>query len=105
MFLLVNISEALNMLYASLDHAVFDCDHLPALFFVAESVLYRLCCDAFQKAYLYSVEIKLAKVCFKVIPMYFNCHMHYIWPHDTCFRIQTGHLVLLQNILLFGSLF
>ncbi|KAI4570162.1 hypothetical protein MJT46_007456 [Ovis ammon polii x Ovis aries] len=54
--------EALNMLYASLDHAVFDCDHLPALFFVAESVLYRLCCDAFQKAYLYSVEIKLAKV-------------------------------------------
>ncbi|XP_042800967.1 transmembrane protein 232 isoform X2 [Panthera onca] len=53
--------EALNMLYASLDHASFDYDHLPALFFVAESVLYRLCCDAFQKAYLYSIEIKLAK--------------------------------------------
>lgn len=65
-FLLFNISEALNMLYASLDHASFDYDHLPALFFLAESVLYRLCCDAFLKPYLYSVEIKLAKVCFKI---------------------------------------
>ncbi|KAG8505670.1 Transmembrane protein 232, partial [Galemys pyrenaicus] len=53
--------EALNILYASLDHASFDYDHLPALFFVAESVLYRLCCDAFQKTYLYSVELKLTK--------------------------------------------
>lgn len=87
MFLLVNISEALNMLYASLDHASFDCDHLPALFFVAESVLYRLCCDAFRKAYLYSIEIQLAKVRFKVILMCFNCYMHYVWSHDTCFRI------------------
>ena len=87
MFLLVNISEALNMLYASLDHASFDGDHLPALFFVAESVLYRLCCDAFRKAYLYSVEIQLAKVHFKVILMCFNCYMHYVWSHDTCFRI------------------
>lgn len=53
------------MLYASLDHASFDYDHLPALFFVAESVLYRLCCDASLKTYLYSVEIKLVKVCFE----------------------------------------
>ncbi|XP_070373717.1 transmembrane protein 232 isoform X4 [Equus asinus] len=53
--------EALDMLYASLDHASFDYDHLPALFFVAESVLYRLCCDAFLRTYLYSLEIKLAK--------------------------------------------
>ncbi|KAM9252949.1 transmembrane protein 232 [Dugong dugon] len=54
--------EALNMLYDSLDHASFDYCQLPALFFVAESVLYRFCCDAFQKAYLYSVEMKLAKI-------------------------------------------
>lgn len=65
-FYLFNISEALNMLYASLDHASFDYDHLPTLFFVAESVLYRLCCDALQKTYLYSVEIKLIKVRFKI---------------------------------------
>ncbi|XP_006524555.1 transmembrane protein 232 isoform X1 [Mus musculus] len=53
--------EALNMLHASLDHVSFDHDQLPALFFLAESVLYRLCCDAFMKGYLYSVEIKLVK--------------------------------------------
>jgi hypothetical protein len=52
------------MLYASLDHASFGYDQLPALFFVAESILYRLCCDAFKKTFLYSVEIKLTKVCF-----------------------------------------
>ncbi|XP_004678536.1 PREDICTED: transmembrane protein 232 [Condylura cristata] len=64
--------EALNILYASLDHASFDHDQLPALFFVAESVLYRLCCDAFLKTYLYSVELKLTKVCFKIFyPMTF----------------------------------
>lgn len=85
-FLLFNISEALNMLYASLDHASFDYDHLPALFFVAESVLYRLCCDAFLRTYLYSLEIKLAKVCFKIF-LCFNCYMFYVYPHDICFRI------------------
>lgn len=53
------------MLYASLDRASFDYGHLPTLFFVAESVLYRLCCDAFQKTYLHSVETKLIKVRFK----------------------------------------
>lgn len=64
-FVFIHVSEALNMLYASLDHVSFDCDQLPTLFFLAESVLYRLCCDAFKKEYLYSVEIKLVKVCFK----------------------------------------
>lgn len=64
--LLSGISEALSILYASMDHASFDYDHLPALFFVAESILYRLCCDAFIKTYLYSVEIKLSKVCLKI---------------------------------------
>lgn len=83
-FLLIHFSEALNMLYASLDHASFDYDHLPALFFVAESVLYRLYCDAFLKTYLYTVEIKLAKVCVKIFLMFLiailtTCsHMTYV---------------------------
>ncbi|XP_075397488.1 transmembrane protein 232 [Tenrec ecaudatus] len=63
--------EALNVLYASLDHAPFDYNQLPVLFFAAESVLYRLCCDAFLKTYLYSVEMKLAKVCLKI---FFICY-------------------------------
>ncbi|GAB1301272.1 Transmembrane protein 232 [Apodemus speciosus] len=64
--------EALNMLHASLDHVSFDYDQLPALFFLAESVLYRLCCDAFMKGYLYSVEIKLVKPSYYKYPNIFS---------------------------------
>uniref|UniRef100_A0AAA9SM73 Transmembrane protein 232 n=1 Tax=Bos taurus TaxID=9913 RepID=A0AAA9SM73_BOVIN len=85
--------EALNMLYASLDHAVFDCDHLPALFFVAESVLYRLCCDAFQKAYLYSVEIKLAKIGYLV---FLRLFIYFLHGHLENFK---QHLLRLQPYL------
>ncbi|KAM6148472.1 transmembrane protein 232 [Erethizon dorsatum] len=85
--------EALNMLYASLDHASFDYDHLPALFFVAESVLYRLCCDAFLKEFLYSVEIKLTKIGYLIflrLFMYFlhgqlesfKEHLLRLWPYS-----------------------
>nr|XP_054108050.1 transmembrane protein 232 isoform X5 [Callithrix jacchus] len=65
--------EALNMLFASLDHAPFDYDHLPALFFVAESVLYRLCCDASLQTYLYSVELKLAKGGYEINHLLWHC--------------------------------
>ncbi|XP_069892129.1 transmembrane protein 232 isoform X1 [Dipodomys merriami] len=68
--------EALSILYASLDHASFTYDQLPALFFVAESVLYRLCCDAFKKAFLYSVEIKLAKIGYLVFLRLFVFFLH-----------------------------
>ncbi|XP_055257200.1 transmembrane protein 232-like [Moschus berezovskii] len=85
--------EDLNMLYASLDHGAFDCDHLPALFFVAESVLYRLCCDAFQKAYLYSVEIKLAKIGYLV---FLRLFIHFLHGHLENFK---QHLLRLQPYL------
>ncbi|XP_063091671.1 transmembrane protein 232 [Cavia porcellus] len=68
--------EALNMLFASLDHASLDCDHLHALFFVAESVLYRLCCDAFLKEFLYSVEIKLTKIGYLIFLRLFIFYLH-----------------------------
>uniref|UniRef100_G1RKN6 Transmembrane protein 232 n=1 Tax=Nomascus leucogenys TaxID=61853 RepID=G1RKN6_NOMLE len=85
--------EALNMLYASLDHASFDYDHLPALFFVAESVLYRLCCDASLKTYLYSVEIKLAKIGYLVFLRLFIFFLH---GHLESFK---QHLLRLQPYL------
>ncbi|XP_076995116.1 transmembrane protein 232 [Tamandua tetradactyla] len=85
--------EALNILYASLDYASFDYDHLPALFFVAESVLYRLCCDAFQKTYLYSVEIKLAKIGYLVFLRLFIFFLH---GHLKSFK---EHLLRLQPYL------
>ncbi|XP_014649623.1 PREDICTED: transmembrane protein 232 [Ceratotherium simum simum] len=85
--------EALNMLYASLDHASFDYDHLPALFFVAESVLYRLCCDAFLKTYLYSVEIKLAKIGYLV---FLRLFIYFLHGHLESFK---QHLLRLQPYL------
>uniref|UniRef100_A0A8D1Z2M5 Transmembrane protein 232 n=1 Tax=Sus scrofa TaxID=9823 RepID=A0A8D1Z2M5_PIG len=85
--------EALNMLYASLDHASFDYDHLPALFFLAESVLYRLCCDAFLKPYLYSVEIKLAKVGYLV---FLRLYIYFLHGHLESFK---QHLLRLQPYL------
>uniref|UniRef100_A0A8C3P6F9 Transmembrane protein 232 n=1 Tax=Chrysemys picta bellii TaxID=8478 RepID=A0A8C3P6F9_CHRPI len=53
--------EALDILLISLDHAPMNPEHVPVLFFIAESILYRICCDAAQKSYLYSSEIKLSK--------------------------------------------
>uniref|UniRef100_A0A3Q7NMC1 Transmembrane protein 232 n=3 Tax=Callorhinus ursinus TaxID=34884 RepID=A0A3Q7NMC1_CALUR len=85
--------EALNMLYASLDHASFDYDHLPTLFFVAESVLYRLCCDAFQKTYLYSVEIKLIKIGYLV---FLRLFIYFLHGHLESFK---QHLFRLQPYL------
>ncbi|KAM7149857.1 transmembrane protein 232 isoform 1-T2 [Molossus nigricans] len=85
--------EALNMLYSSLDHAFFGCDHLPALFFLAESVLYRLCCDAFLKTYLYSVEIKLAKIAYLI---FLRLFIYFLHGHLESFK---QHLLRLQPYL------
>ncbi|XP_037386214.1 transmembrane protein 232 isoform X2 [Talpa occidentalis] len=82
--------EALNILYASLDHASFDKDHLPVLFFVAESVLYRLCCDAFLKTYLYSVELKLTKIAYLV---FLRLYIFFLHGHLENFQ---QHLLRLQ---------
>nr|XP_025046185.1 transmembrane protein 232 isoform X4 [Pelodiscus sinensis] len=53
--------EALDILLISLDHAPMNPEQVPVLFFIAESILYRICYDAAQKSYLYSSEIKLSK--------------------------------------------
>ncbi|XP_052049298.1 transmembrane protein 232 isoform X2 [Apodemus sylvaticus] len=87
------IQDALNMLHASLDHVSFDYDQLPALFFLAESVLYRLCCDAFMKGYLYSVEIKLVKIGYLIFLRLFVFFLH---GHLESFK---QHLLRLQPYL------
>ncbi|XP_021086904.1 transmembrane protein 232 isoform X2 [Mesocricetus auratus] len=85
--------EALNMLHASLDHASFSCDQLPALFFLAESVLYRLCCDAFLKGFLYLIEIKLVKIGYLIFLRLFVFFLH---GHLESFK---QHLLRLQPYL------
>ncbi|XP_021073635.1 transmembrane protein 232 isoform X2 [Mus pahari] len=87
------IQDALNMLYTSLDHVSFDHDQLPALFFLAESVLYRLCCDAFMKGYLYLVEIKLVKIGYLIFLRLFVFFLH---GHLESFK---QHLLRLQPYL------
>ncbi|XP_074058136.1 transmembrane protein 232 isoform X2 [Macrotis lagotis] len=68
--------EALNMLCTSLDHAPLSCSHLATIIFIAESVLYRICCDASQKSYLYSSEIKLIKIGFLIFLRLFVYHLY-----------------------------
>ncbi|CAK6444420.1 unnamed protein product [Pipistrellus nathusii] len=85
--------EALNILYTSLDHASFYYDHPPALFFLAESVFYRLCCDAFLKPYLFSVEIKLAKIGYLISLRLF---IYFLYGHLESFK---EHLLRLQPFL------
>ncbi|XP_051046630.1 transmembrane protein 232 [Phodopus roborovskii] len=85
--------EALNMLHASLDQVSFDYNQLPALFFLAESVLYRLCCDAFMKRFLYSVEIKLLKIGYLIFLRLFVFFLH---GHLESFK---QHLLRLQPYL------
>ncbi|XP_060136148.1 transmembrane protein 232 isoform X2 [Zootoca vivipara] len=53
--------EAVEILLISLDHAPLVPDHIPVLFFVAESVLYRLCYEAVEKPSLFACEITLSK--------------------------------------------
>uniref|UniRef100_G1SXI3 Transmembrane protein 232 n=1 Tax=Oryctolagus cuniculus TaxID=9986 RepID=G1SXI3_RABIT len=85
--------EALNMLYVSLDHISFDYDHLPALFFVAESILYRLCCDALLRTYLYSIEMKLAKIGYLI---FLRLFIYFLHGHLESFQ---PHLLRLQPFL------
>ncbi|XP_042306996.1 LOW QUALITY PROTEIN: transmembrane protein 232 [Sceloporus undulatus] len=59
--------EALEILLNSLDHAPVAIDHVPVLFFIAESILYKLCFDAVEKPYLFSCEIKFSKIGFLVL--------------------------------------
>ncbi|KAM3936697.1 transmembrane protein 232 [Leptodactylus fuscus] len=54
--------EALDILTLSIDQAELNKGHIAVLFFIAESVLYRICCDTAQKPYLFTSEIKLSKL-------------------------------------------
>ncbi|KAG8456318.1 hypothetical protein GDO86_002199 [Hymenochirus boettgeri] len=56
------IQEGYDVMLISMDHAHFNQDHIILLFFVAESVLYRICCDSAQRPYLCSSEVKISKL-------------------------------------------
>uniref|UniRef100_A0A8C3HJN7 Transmembrane protein 232 n=1 Tax=Chrysemys picta bellii TaxID=8478 RepID=A0A8C3HJN7_CHRPI len=83
--------EALDILLISLDHAPMNPEHVPVLFFIAESILYRICCDAAQKSYLYSSEIKLSKVGFLVFLRLLVFHLcgHLETSGEHTYRLHT----------------
>ncbi|XP_069819092.1 transmembrane protein 232 isoform X2 [Dendropsophus ebraccatus] len=73
--------EALEILILSLDQAEIHQDQISALFFIAESVLYRICCDAAHKPYLLTSEVKLSKLGFlafiRLYTFYLLGHLHH----------------------------
>ncbi|KAM4808238.1 transmembrane protein 232 [Rhinophrynus dorsalis] len=56
--------DALDILFVSMDHTTLNKDHIPLLFFIAESILYKICCDVVQKPYMSSTDVKLSKLGF-----------------------------------------
>ncbi|XP_040276136.1 transmembrane protein 232 isoform X1 [Bufo bufo] len=81
--------EALEILILSIDQAELNEDHISVLFFIAESVLYRICCDAAQKPCLFSSEVKLSKLGFLT---FLRLYTFYLLGHLTHFNEQKSRL-------------
>ena len=62
MYVVLCIAECLDVLITSLDQSPLEKYHIPALFFLAETMLYWLRTDAVHQPYLRTGEIKLLKV-------------------------------------------
>ncbi|XP_053310253.1 transmembrane protein 232 [Spea bombifrons] len=67
--------DALDILFISMDMATINQEHMPALFFVAESVLYRICTDVAKKPYLFTNEVKLYKLGFLTFLRLYICYL------------------------------
>ncbi|XP_063820179.1 transmembrane protein 232 isoform X2 [Pseudophryne corroboree] len=67
--------EALDMLLISVDQSELNQDHIPLLFYIAESVLYRICCDAAHEPHLLSSEVKLSKLGFVTFLRLYTFHL------------------------------
>ncbi|CAG2209142.1 Transmembrane protein 232 [Mytilus edulis] len=62
--------ECLDVLITTLDQSPLERFHIPALFFLAETMLYWLRTDAVHQPYLRTGEIKLLKVtCHGILPL------------------------------------
>lgn len=55
-------SDCLDILITSLDQSPLNSQHVPVLFFLAETMLYWLRTEAVQQVYLRTGEVKLLKV-------------------------------------------
>ncbi|MGH0172660.1 UNVERIFIED_CONTAM: hypothetical protein FKN15_063627 [Acipenser sinensis] len=67
--------ESLDVLLVSVDHAPFNPEQLPVLFYIAESILFWVCSDTVHKPYLYTCEVKMLKLGFLVFLRLFVFHL------------------------------
>ncbi|XP_053555706.1 transmembrane protein 232 [Bombina bombina] len=67
--------EALDILFVSMDNANIEQEHVDLLFFMAETVVYRICSDSSQMPKLYSSDIKLLKLGYLTFLRLFICHI------------------------------
>ncbi|KAG9487947.1 hypothetical protein GDO78_007645 [Eleutherodactylus coqui] len=88
--------EALDILILSIDQAELNQDHIAVLFFIAESVLYRICFDADQKQYLFTSEVKLSKLGFLT---FIRLYALYLLGHLQHFEEQKRRLSIYLKAL------
>ncbi|XP_073533565.1 transmembrane protein 232 [Phyllobates terribilis] len=81
--------EALDILILSIDQAELNPEHISVLFFIAESVLYRICCDVAQKPYLLTSEVKLVKLGFLT---FLRLYTFYLLGHLQHFEEEKSRL-------------
>ncbi|XP_062334961.1 transmembrane protein 232 [Osmerus eperlanus] len=68
-------NDSLDSLLMSLDHAPVQAQHIPSLFYLAESVLYWVCSDTAQKPSIYTCEVKMLKLGYLVFLRLFLFHI------------------------------
>ncbi|KAL0965782.1 hypothetical protein UPYG_G00285650 [Umbra pygmaea] len=68
-------NDSLDSLLMSLDHSPVLVEHIPALFYLGESVLYWICTERSQKANLYTCEVKILKLGYLVFLRLFLHHI------------------------------
>uniref|UniRef100_A0A8C5LSK6 Transmembrane protein 232 n=1 Tax=Leptobrachium leishanense TaxID=445787 RepID=A0A8C5LSK6_9ANUR len=81
--------DALDLLFVSMDQAYTKEEHIPLLFFIAESVLFRLCLDVSHKPYPVSSKVKLSKVGFLT---FLRLYIFYITGQLQAFQEQKERL-------------
>lgn len=69
------LPDCLDVLVTSLDQSPLHRNHIPALFFLAETCLYWLRTDAVNQPYLRTAELKLLKMGYLVFIRLFYHHM------------------------------
>ncbi|OCU02255.1 hypothetical protein XELAEV_18008016mg [Xenopus laevis] len=90
--------EAIDILLISMDQVNFNQENISLLFFMAESILYRICCDVAQKPCLCSSDVKLSKLGFLTfLRLYVFYLLGQLEPYDEQKERLSTYLQALQS--------